>query len=176
MNQLRARALILCASVSLAAGAVLNGISVSAGGAELMLPGATVILALIISGLVLFFADQVAKYRDLSQRAKVPNMTPLFAARVAIFAQSCALSGAIIVGWHLALLAFEVMLYSQRGTFLPVITAGLGLVTGGILLGSGLWAENMCKIPPGDSNDGGSATSVAPRTGEGYAARQQDPR
>lgn len=171
MNQVRVRALLLCASIGLAAGAILNGISVFAGGAELMLPGAAVILALIFGGVALYYGNQVAKFRDVNKRSQVPNMTPIFAARVAVLAQSCALSGALILGWHLALLGFELMLYTQRGAAAPLITALLGLVTGGIFLGAGLWAENMCKIPPEDGDPTGSTgTRSQPRT-DGYAAR-----
>lgn len=171
MNQVRVRALVLCASVSLAAGAILNGISVYAGGAELMLPPATVILALILGGIALFYGNQVAKFRDVTKRAQVPNMTPIFAARVAVYAQSCALSGAIILGWHLALLGFELMLFAQRGAVNPLITAVVGLATGGILLGAGLWAEDMCKIPPEDGDSIGGAVAGRQTRPDGYAAR-----
>ncbi|MBM7051611.1 MULTISPECIES: DUF3180 domain-containing protein [unclassified Rothia (in: high G+C Gram-positive bacteria)] len=169
MNQVRARALLLCASVALAAGAVLNGLSVAAGGAELLLPQATVFLALIVGAVVLFYARQVAKFQDVSTRAQAPRMNALLAARVAVFAQSSAFSGALILGWHVALLGFELTLYTQRGAFDPVITAVLGLVTGGILLGAGLWAESMCKIPP--NKDAGTSSASSPRTGEGFVAR-----
>ncbi|MDT0189389.1 DUF3180 domain-containing protein [Rothia terrae] len=169
MSQLRARALILCLSLALLAGAIFNGISVSAGGPELGLPPATLLIAVIAGALALYFGSQVAKFQDRDRRSQVPNMTPIFAARVAIFAQACALSGALIAGWHVAITGFQLTLLSARGSWEPVLFAVLGIVTGIILLVCGLIAENMCKIPPHDGDDASGPGTPAPRTDTGYA-------
>ncbi|WP_237187767.1 DUF3180 domain-containing protein [Rothia nasimurium] len=162
---LRNRALGLMFGVGVATGALLNLVSVQAGGPELSLPSLTLLGALVLSALALYFARQVARFSRVETRADAGSMNPLLAARVAVFAQALALTGALIAGWQLALVVYQVGLLASRSTMAPLIESLLALTGGVIMLVAGILAENWCKIPPGDEDGGGGVGQAAPQPG-----------
>lgn len=163
--KLRSRALALLAAVGVASGAVLNFLSVSSGGPELSLPALTVVAALILGSLALYFARQVLRFSRVETRKKAGSMNPLMAARVAVFAQALALTGALVGGWQVAIVVYQVGLASARATAHPLIESLLALAGGLVMLVAGIVAENWCKVPPGDEDAGGGVGGARPQTG-----------
>ncbi|WP_326504088.1 DUF3180 domain-containing protein [Rothia nasimurium] len=163
--KLRSRALALLAGVGVASGAVLNLLSVQSGGPELSLPALTLVAALILAGLALYFARQVHRYSRVETRKNAGSMNPLMAARVAVFAQALALTGVLVGGWQVAIVVYQVGLASARATAQPLIESLLALAGGLVMLVTGIVAENWCKVPPGDNDAGGGVGEVSPQTG-----------
>ncbi|WP_237199657.1 DUF3180 domain-containing protein [Rothia nasimurium] len=163
--KLRSRALALLAAVGVASGAVLNFLSVSSGGPELSLPALTVVAALILGSLALYFARQVLKFSRVETRKKAGSMNPLMAARVAVFAQALALTGALVTGWQVAILVYQLGLLTSRASAQPLVESSVALAGGLVMLVAGIVAENWCKIPPGDEDAGGGVGEVSPQTG-----------
>lgn len=153
---LKSRALALALAVGAAAGAIVNLLSVHNGGPELALPALIWVVALLTGGAALYLASQVSKYSKRETRSQAGNMNPLLAARVAVFAQSLALTGALVLGWQLAILVFQFGLMSSRASTWPLVESTISMVAGLFMMLCGVIAVNMCRIPPGDDEDGGS--------------------
>lgn len=153
---LKSRALALALAVGAAAGAIANLLSVHNGGPELALPALIWVAALLTGGAALYLASQVSKYSKRETRSQAGNMNPLLAARVAVFAQSLALTGALVLGWQLAILVFQFGLMSSRASTWPLVESTISMVAGLFMMLCGVIAVNMCRIPPGDDEDGGS--------------------
>lgn len=152
--RLRSRALALMGALGVAAGALANLLSVSAGGAELSLPGAFLLFAVMAGGVALYLGRQVGKYANRKTRQDAKSVNPLLAARVAVYAQAVALTGSLVAGWQVAILVYQLGLVGSRSSDMMVETT-LALLGGVVLLVSGIIAENWCKIPPGDDEEGG---------------------
>lgn len=163
--RLRSRALALLAGVGVAAGALLNLVSVRSGGPELSLPGLVLVTALGVGGLALYFARQVRRYGTVETRKDAGSMSPLLAARVVVFAQALALTGALVAGWQLALVVYQLGLVELRASVLPLVESVAALLAGVVMLVAGLVAENWCKVPPGDADAAGGLGGSAPQTG-----------
>lgn len=156
MSSLKVRVLLLVFVVALGAGALLNGLSVGAGGAELQFPATVLIISVVYSAVLLWFGAQVAKFRQRAKRQDARAMNPLAAARTLVWAQTAAYVGAMFAGWHVALLFYQVGLLSVRSTWSPVWGAVIGVFSGLLMLVVGIVVENMCKIPPEDSDEDSS--------------------
>ena len=161
----RNRALALIFALGVASGALMNLMSVRSGGPELSLPSLTLLGALLLAVLVLYFARQVSRFSRPETRTKAGSMTPLLAARVAIFAQALALTGALLAGWQIALVAYQLGLLASRATLAPLVESLLALVAGLVMLLAGILAENWCKIPPEDQKGSGGVGQISPQTG-----------
>lgn len=176
MSSLKVRTLLLCVALGLAAGGfALLALGSLGGQSSLLLPPTFALVSLGLSLTLVWFGWQVLRFQDRERRASARLMNPLLATRVAVFAQATALAGAVLVGWHLALGIEQLGLLSARGLTASFWTLLSGLAGSLLLLGSGLWVESMCKIPPSDS----SSPDGAPGSGgqaSGYAARQEGPR
>lgn len=162
---LRARALALTAALGVALGALANLVSVNSGGVELSLPGAFVLFGAALGGLALYLARQVVKFADRQTRQEARNMNPLMAARVAVFAQALALTGAFVAGWQVSIGVYQLGLLASRSSLLLLAETGLALLGGLAMLVCGLVAESWCKIPPGSDDEGGTPTGRLAQTG-----------
>lgn len=169
MRSLKIRVLILVFVLTLAAGAILNGISVGAGGPVLQPPLLLFFISLVIAGITLFFGLEVRKYSNRQRRKDAKLMDPLLAARTAVFAQACAYTGAVMAGWSTALLVFQIPLFAARQLWAPLLEAGANLLGGLVMVIVGLIVEAWCKIPPEDGADTGSQPAVNSRESQGYA-------
>lgn len=162
---LRSRALALTLAAGVLAGSLVNLLSVKAGGRELSLPALSLLAFLVVASLALYWGRQVAQYSRVETRSKAANMTPLFAARVAVFAQAMALTGSLVAGWQLAILGYQLGVLDARATWLPLVDTLCALAGGVILLVCGIVVENWCKIPPDDDELSGGISEVAPQPG-----------
>lgn len=152
---LKPRALALTLAGGAATGAIVNSLSVRNGGPELSLPTLIWVAALLIGGAVLYLASQVSKFSKRETRSQAGNMNALLAARIVVFAQALALTGALVMGWQLAILVFQLGLMSSRASTWPLAESAISMVAGLFMMVSGLIAVNMCRIPPGDDEDRG---------------------
>lgn len=163
--RLRSRALALTFALGVLTGSVFNLLSIKMGGRELSLPALIVLVCLIVGTVALYWGRQVAQYSRVETRNQATNMTPLFAARVAVFAQAMALTGALMMGWQVAILVYQLGLTGARATWSPLVDTLCALAGGLILLVCGILVENWCKIPPNDDEPGGGLTEAAPQPG-----------
>ena len=172
MSSLKFRVLLLIFMIACGVGAVVNGLSVGSWGYELQLPPSILLVAGMYSAVVLWLGIQVSRYRDRERRQDAAySMNPLLAARTVLLAQAGAYTGATLAGWHTALLVFQINMLAVRSSWGHVFEAGIAVLAGLIMVGVGLWVENMCKTPPGDSSDAAGGAPAGPVENErrGYA-------
>lgn len=163
--RLRSRALALTLAVGVLSGSVFNLLSTRSGGSELSLPALILLASCIVGAIALYWGRQVARYSRLETRQQACNMNPLFAARVAVFAQAMALTGALMMGWQIAILVYQLGLTGARSTWSPLVDTLCALAGGLVLLVCGIVVENWCKIPPDDDELGGGIAEAAPQPG-----------
>lgn len=175
MSSLKTRILLLVFVLALGLGAVLNGLSVGAGGPELQLPATVLVVSVVYCSILFWFGLQVSRYSQREKRQDARAMNPLTAARTVVWAQTAAYVGAMFAGWHVALLFYQIGLLSLRSTWTPVGGAIIGVISGVLMLAIGMIVENMCKIPPSDSDDEqGSRASGNEQERRGYAQWAED--
>jgi hypothetical protein len=113
---------------------------------------------LILAGLVTWGGLSVRKYIA----GKKPELSGLFAARIAVFAKACSLGGVIFVGWYggqvlLALQNISIESQQQRALW-----AGIAALTALILSVCGVIAERNCQIPPSEPEEDAGSTAGNP--------------
>jgi hypothetical protein len=92
--------------------------------------------------------------------APVRPVEPMLVARLAVLAQASAYVGSVLLGvWAgvLALVAPQVGRLQAAGG--DTVTAVVGVVCSGALVGAALWLESVCRVPPEehDPTEGASA-------------------
>ncbi|WP_030013716.1 MULTISPECIES: DUF3180 domain-containing protein [Micrococcales] len=178
MKPLRYRWLALIAAVALAAGGVVSGLWPDLRRVVFTVPWPTLALSTLLAVVCLVLAWRVRAY------IKDPRRRPInavFASRIAVLAQTCAVYGAILFGWAGGVLLYDLSLLRFRsGTenlFLTLANVGVGV---GVCI-AGCVAETWCKRPPEgpeDPKDSGDAAERRPRRnefpeGEGGYARNR---
>ncbi|HSV67783.1 MAG TPA: DUF3180 domain-containing protein [Mycobacteriales bacterium] len=112
-----------------------------------------------LSLVVLAVAEAISGFQlraRIRRRPGLEPVDPLVAARQVALAKASALVGAAMVGVWAGLLVYATprldRLAAARG---DVVTAGVGVVCAGLLVGAALWLEFCCRTPrpPGDSAD-----------------------
>lgn len=145
MSELRVRWLVLVGAVGLLVSSLAHGLWDPVGG--LALPVVSQVLSLVFATIVLLLARRVRNHVKEPQQRPIE---PIFAARVAVLAQTCAVYGSLIIGWGMGALVQAVSLVAYRG-----VTAGLLLAVAGGAVGwavalCGVIAEQWCRRPPDD--------------------------
>ena len=133
----------------------------------LSLPVISQVLSLTFAAVTLLLARRV---REHVKDPRGRPIEPIFAARVAVLAQTAAVYGSLITGWGLGILAHELPLVAYRG-----LTAGLllALANGAVGLAvalCGVIAERWCRRPPDDPETGGGSRGwgrIDPKPTEG---------
>ncbi len=148
--------------VSLGAGGAIVGfllqLGLASAGAATLSPPVTVPITLVVVAAVVL-AAAIPIYRAVRSRQRGP-INPFQAMRVVVLAKASSLAGSLIGGIGVGLVA-----YSLSRPILPGVTAlwlAIGTaVAGVVLLIAGLVAEQLCSLPPDDSEhksrDGGPA-------------------
>lgn len=170
MTPLRLRWLALAAGAGIVVAVVLRALT---DGPVPTFPWATVAALLVLAAVVLAMGWRVrAHVRDPRGRP----IDPIFASRVAVLAQACALFGALAAGWGAGLLVNELALLRYRDATGSLGMTAADLVTGVVLCTAGCLAEHWCKRPPEDSegNDDGVGTSRRPEISEGEGGYARD--
>ncbi|WEO76903.1 DUF3180 domain-containing protein [Cryobacterium sp. SO2] len=109
------------------------------------LPLALVLIAVILVGLAW-------PIRQATRGRSTRRVDPFRAMRVALLAKASSLSGALLLGVGLGIVAFIL-----TRSVVPAVTSlwlAIGMALGAvILLAGGLVAEHFCTLPPGDDHD-----------------------
>jgi hypothetical protein len=125
-------------------------IGVVAGGLPLLVPPVSLPITLIaIAAIVVILAVPIR--RAVLGRSKA-RIDPFHATRVAVLAKASSLSGALLTGSGIGILAYELtrpVLPAAESIWLAVI-ATFGAA---VLLAAGLVAEYMCTLPPPSDDD-----------------------
>ena len=153
MKPLSYRAIIVAAVCAAAVALMVNSVMIGAGFGELNFSWMLGTVCLLVAAGAVWLGVQVARYRRIQTREKVPHMGPILAARAVAYAQGSIMTGA------LSTRGFSVL-------FWEVLVNCVGSVA---LLIAGLWAQYCCRIPPEDDEDAASSSgAVKPREGGTY--------
>ena len=160
MKPIRISVIACAVALGLIAATILNNLVVNAGGGELAMSPVVALICVVIAGITLWFAFQVARFRNVETRRKAKSMNSLMAARTLACAQGAILTGALLAGWMLGLIVYDLALASTRGIPGFFWSTVVNLVGAVLLLAGGVWAQYLCRIPPddpdGNSSSGGS--------------------
>lgn len=150
MNSLQVRWLVLTAVVPLVLGGVLSAL-VERPGYLLVLAWGPLVLVLAVAVVELVLARRV---RAFVQEPRKKPINPLLAARIAVFAQTVAVFGAMLLGWSLGVMLHELRLLQVRSLTSGTVLIAANVVLGVLALVAGLVAESWCRRPPEDDEDG----------------------
>ena len=104
MKPIRISVIACAVALGLVAATILNNLVVNAGGGELAMSPVVALICVVIAGITLWFAFQVARFRNVETRRKAKSMNSLMAARTLACAQGAILTGALLAGWMLSLI------------------------------------------------------------------------
>lgn len=108
---------------------------------------AVVVLALLVLGI------RVLKDR---KRPVAARMNPVVSAQTLVLAQAGAYAGSGFLGWHLGVLSHRLPVAGWGSA--SVTEATVMVVASIVLLVTGCFVEQWCKVPPDDDADGGQGT------------------
>jgi len=94
MKPIRISVIACAVALGLVAATILNNLVVNAGGGELAMSPVVALICVVIAGITLWFAFQVARFRNVETRRKAKSMNSLMAARTLACAQGAILTGA----------------------------------------------------------------------------------
>ncbi|MDO5749731.1 MAG: DUF3180 domain-containing protein [Rothia sp. (in: high G+C Gram-positive bacteria)] len=129
-------------------------------GSELAPSAVLALVCVLIAGTALYLGWQVSRFRDPSTRSQVRNMTALSATRVLAFAQCSIMTGAVLTGAMLGILAFHLTLLAERGALGGLWIGALNALAAVILTVAGLVAQRWCKLPPEEDSSTGPSTGT----------------
>ncbi len=81
-----------------------------------------------------------------------PPVNPLRALRTLVLAQACAITGALVTGWYLALSLVLLPDGDAASIRQRILLAGLLAVAGVGLTVIGLWVQSVCRVEPPDGD------------------------
>lgn len=123
---------------------------VVAGGLPVLVPPVSLPITLIaIAAIVVILAVPIR--RAVLGRAKA-RIDPFHATRVAVLAKASSLSGALLTGSGIGILAYELS-RPVLPTASSVWLAAVATFGAAVLLAAGLVAERMCTLPPPSDDD-----------------------
>ncbi|WP_427019065.1 DUF3180 domain-containing protein [Pseudarthrobacter sp. P1] len=166
MRTIKPAWLVVTGLVAASAGWVATVLANRASMAMPVLPWSSLLTMAVIVVLTLMLGLRVRAWRN-GDRKRMLN--PILAARTVLFAQACAYSGALLLGWHAGILADVLPTLGLRGN-LDILWQILSLAGGGaVMVAVGLIVERFCRVPPEDSEP--ADTEPKPRAaGEGEYA------
>ena len=150
MKHTRVPTLLILAVIGGAAGALLE-IALAASGRPIVSLPITLAIALpVIGGIVVTLAVPI---RRMTRGNGKPRVDPFYATRIVMLAKASALTGALVAGFGIGVLAY---LLTRSVIGVGSVTQAIATIVGaGVLLAAGLVAERMCTVPPHDDNDPG---------------------
>ncbi len=168
MKPIRYRAVLWVALIALVATQLVNNILIATGHSELHFSWMLGLACLLVAAGAVWLGVQVARYRRIQTREKVPHMGPILAARALAYAQGAILAGALLSGAYFGIFFYQLAMLPARGLsvlFWQVVVNLIGSIT---LLVAGLCAQHCCRIPPGEGDDDTSSGAVETREGGTY--------
>ena len=148
MTRTRVSTLVILVSIGAAAGFLVQ-IALAAGSLPKYQPEYTLALSLLfIAGIAIALAVPIRR----ATRATVPTrIDPFHATRVVLFAKASSISGALLTGAAVGLLAELVT--RSGGLNTDSLLRSLAVLGGAIaLLAAGLIGEFLCTVPPDDDD------------------------
>jgi len=119
-------------------------------GLAVFIPPLTLPITLVaVAIIVIAFAVPI---RRAVRGRSVRRIDPFQATRIVVLAKACSLSGALLVGAGIGVLAYLLTRDVLPGGNAILLTA-LATVGAVILLAAGLLAELFCTLPPGDDDE-----------------------
>ncbi|GAA3727717.1 hypothetical protein GCM10022239_00700 [Leifsonia bigeumensis] len=151
MKRTRVTTLIVLAVVGAAIGSLVELALVANGRPIVNLPITLAIALAVIGGIVVTMAVPI---RRMTRATTAPRVDPFYATRILMLAKACALTGSLVAGVGIGVLAY---LLTRSVIGVGSVTQAIAAILGaGVLLAGGLIAEHMCRVPPGDDeNDPG---------------------
>lgn len=151
MKHTRVSTLLILAVVGGAVGSLLEIALASNGRPIVNLPITLAIALAVIGGIIVTLAVPI---RRMTRRSDTPRVDPFYATRIVMLAKASALTGALVAGFGIGVLAY---LLTRSVVGVGSVTQAIATILGaGVLLAAGLVAEQMCRIPPtDDDNDPG---------------------
>lgn len=178
MKPLKIRWLALLGALGLALGAVVNSVW---GGGALVLPWFSLLISAFLGAAALVLGWRV---RAHIREPRTRRIDPILASRIVVFAQACAVYGALLAGWGIGALLHELTLMQYRGATSTLPLAALNGAVGLAVGAAGVLAESWCKRPPEDPGESEDPYSPqhprgdrdAPEGEGGYARDRERPR
>ncbi len=157
MKRTRVTTLVALAVAGAAVGALGELALVASGRPIVNLPITLAIALAVIGGIVVSLAVPILR---MTRASSAPRVDPFYATRILMLAKACAVTGSLIVGVGLGVLAY---LLTRSVVGVGSVTQTVAAIAGaGVLLAGGLVAEHMCRVPPGDDeNDPGKEPAKA---------------
>lgn len=148
MKRTRVTTMIVLAVVGIAIGALVELALQATGRPIIGLPVTLAVALAVIGGIVVSMAVPI---RRMTRSSSAPRVDPFYATRIAMLAKACAVTGSLIAGVAIGVLAY---LLTRSVVGVGSVTQAIATLIGaGVLLAGGLLAEHMCSIPPRDDDD-----------------------
>lgn len=154
MKRTRSTTVVIVGLIGIVLGLLTNA-GLGASGAALLVPPIILGVTLAIIGVVVVLLAWPIR-RAIRGTAPL-RIDPFRAARTAVLAKACAITGGLLTGFMIGLLLFLITRTLMAGTssLWYTVIAGVG---GAVLLVGGLVAEWFCTLPPpSDDNHRGDA-------------------
>jgi len=149
MKRTTATPLIALGLVGLVVGFLVE-LASTAWSAPIFVPPITLPLALVLIAIIL--VALAWPIRQATRGRATRRVDPFRAMRIALLAKASSLSGAVLLGVGLGIIAFIL-----TRSVVPAVTSlwlAIGMAFGAvILLAGGLVAEHFCTLPPDDDHD-----------------------
>jgi Protein of unknown function (DUF3180) len=160
VKRTRPLVLVLFAVVGAGAGLLLQFLLTASGAAVATTPLTLAFSLAVIGVLVLVFAVPVRRaVRDRENH----QVDPFYATRVLVLAKASSIAGSLLFGATAAIVGY-LLTRAVIAAVGSIFTSGASVLGSIILLVCGLVAENMCSIPPDDSDkDDKSPAAARPR-------------
>lgn len=156
MKRTRVTTIILLAVIGAAIGAFGELALVSTGRPIVNLPITLAIALAVIGGIVVSLAIPILR---MTRATTAPRVDPFYATRVLVLAKACAMTGALVAGVGVGVLAY---LLTRSVIGVGSVTQAIAAIVGaGVLLAGGLIAEHMCRVPPEDDDKNGPGKEPA---------------
>jgi len=148
VKRTRVTTMIVLAVVGIAIGALVELALQATGRPIIGLPVTLAVALAVIGGIVVSMAVPI---RRMTRSSSAPRVDPFYATRIAMLAKACAVTGSLIAGVAIGVLAY---LLTRSVVGVGSVTQAIATLIGaGVLLAGGLLAEHMCSIPPRDDDD-----------------------
>lgn len=140
--------LVVLAVIGVAAAGLVQMALASMGRPVLQSPITLPLALLAIGAIVISLAVPI---RRMTRGSTSGPVDPFYATRVVMLAKACALSGSLLTGAAIGMVAYLFTRAVPPGAA-SAFPAIAGLVGAAVLLTCGLVAEAMCRIPPSDDD------------------------
>jgi Protein of unknown function (DUF3180) len=143
--------LIALGVLGVAVGFLIEAAATGRGAATFVPPYSLPLTLFVIAAFVVALAVPIRQATHGKARGRID---PFQAARIAVLAKACSLSGGLLAGFGIGVLVFLLTrsVLPASGNVVQAVVSFLGAVA---LLVGGLIAEHLCTLPPGPGEENG---------------------